>query len=189
MPNHITNNLKLMDDENETNYEHNQKVMAEIVALMKTDKSEFDFNVLIPYPKHFADADKAARDHEVANGSWDTRPKDGFNQGGYEWCCDNWGTKWNAYEVAVTKWDGIYFDTAWATPEPIFRELSKRFPDVTLVVEYADEDIGHNCGTMYYTNGKVSDASEEGNHNFAGRVKSEGDLANARKQLASKGEN
>ena len=23
-------------------------------------------------------------------------PKDGYNQGGYQWCCDNWGTKWGS---------------------------------------------------------------------------------------------
>jgi len=40
----------------------------------------------------------------------------------------------------------LEFETAWSTPEPVIIELSDMYPDITFIVEYADEDIGSNCG-------------------------------------------
>lgn len=34
-------------------------------------------------------------------------------------------------------------------------ELSKRFPDDTITITYADEDIGSNCGTFSLKGGEV----------------------------------
>lgn len=60
-----------------------------------------------------------------------------------------WGTKWNACEPVADPTAGTaQFETAWACPEPILVELSKRFPDEEITVTYADEDIGSNCGTF-----------------------------------------
>jgi hypothetical protein len=28
--------------------------------------------------------------------------KNGYNSGGYDWCCSNWMTKWNAVHVSIT---------------------------------------------------------------------------------------
>ena len=76
----------------------------------------------------------------------------------YEWCIDKWGTKWDAceadcdcYEETIT----ITFDTAWSTPMPIFMELSRQYPNLTIYVEYADEDLGCNCGTYTISNGQI----------------------------------
>lgn len=66
----------------------------------------------------------------------------------YDWCCNNWGTKWNACEAS---WEGneyVSFDTAWSVPIPIFEKLKEVFPDVKFHVDYADEDLGNNCGTI-----------------------------------------
>jgi hypothetical protein len=38
--------------------------------------------------------------------------------------------------------------------------LSKKFPDVSFHHEWADEDIGYNCGSMDYRNGEVVSAFE-----------------------------
>ena len=65
----------------------------------------------------------------------------------YDWCCNHWGTKWNAMDV-VWNDNTVQFDTAWETPKPIFKKLSRLFPDISFEVSYADEDIGNNCGMM-----------------------------------------
>jgi hypothetical protein len=74
----------------------------------------------------------------------------------YDWCCANWGTKWNAYNSYV-EGNTITFETAWSTPAPVIRELSSMFPDATFSVEYADEDIGSNVGNYSYKGGKTTD--------------------------------
>lgn len=70
----------------------------------------------------------------------------------YEWSRRMWGTKWNAYDQ---EYDGekISFNTAWNSPDPIFEELSRMFPDVEFGVVYADEDCGCNTGEGTYKDG------------------------------------
>ena len=52
------------------------------------------------------------------------------------------------------------FSTAWSAPHPVVEALSKKFPDVSFHHEWADEDIGYNCGSMDYRNGEVVSAFE-----------------------------
>ncbi len=73
----------------------------------------------------------------------------------YDWACENWGVKWNAGSCSHngTNGDSIHFETAWAHPEPLFSNMSKRFPDLAFICSYADEDMGSNCGLSAYRNG------------------------------------
>ena len=77
----------------------------------------------------------------------------------YDAQCYSWGTKWNAYDQPENGYSGeeeyIQFDTAWCTPEPIFKALSEKFPDATFKIIFADEDTGSNCGTFSIKNGEV----------------------------------
>lgn len=60
-----------------------------------------------------------------------------------------WGTKWNACAPSADPEGGkCEFETAWSCPEGVLVKLSERFPDDEIVVTYADEDIGSNCGTF-----------------------------------------
>lgn len=112
----------------------------------------------------------------------------------YDWSCEKWGTKWNAYEVEMPvdrKYERvkrgykhrathvrayqkrvfkkhlarhaasgaelvIRFETAWSCPEPIFKEMAKRFPHLEFQIRYADEDRGSNCGSITLKNGKLA---------------------------------
>ena len=68
---------------------------------------------------------------------------------GMDWARQKWGTKWNACEPQHDAEAGTaQFETAWACPEGVLVELSKRFPDDEINVTFADEDIGSNCGTF-----------------------------------------
>ncbi len=74
----------------------------------------------------------------------------------YDWCPENWGTKWNSSECSFSG-DTISFQTAWSCPEPILEEISRQLgPDAVLVIKYADEDIGHNCGQYVLQDGQVT---------------------------------
>ena len=76
----------------------------------------------------------------------------------YDWCYANWGTKWNAYgydgyEPASMPDDCIWFQTAWAEPKPVIEALARRYPDITIEHEWANEDLGEGCGRRVYENG------------------------------------
>lgn len=72
----------------------------------------------------------------------------------YDWCVENWGTKWRPSDTYYIDENNIEFETAWSTPEPIFKEISRKY-NTTVKVEYADEDLGYNCGIMLFKNGKL----------------------------------
>lgn len=88
----------------------------------------------------------------------------------YGWCCRHWGTKWNAVRSRIFD-DGFEFETAWSAPFPIVKQLSEKFPELTFYHEWADEDLGNNCGKHEIQNGVVIDDYEfedyEKAHDFA----------------------
>ena len=77
----------------------------------------------------------------------------------YEWCNQNWGTKWNAYEPRPLGKDDstMEFYTAWASIPKIVTLLSKKYPEQTITYRWADENIGHNVGEARLKNGEVID--------------------------------
>ena len=64
------------------------------------DEQNLDFDKVIPYPENYKqmdaempawnDPDKEAKMLAYKE-KWGSE-KDGFNSGGYGWCCENWGT-------------------------------------------------------------------------------------------------
>jgi len=83
-----------------------------------------DFNSFVPYPEEWRKLDEAywgawekLRElnirlemteseeekqrirKEIEEVRKNMPEKDAYNQGGYEWCWENWGTKWNAVRV------------------------------------------------------------------------------------------
>ena len=123
----------------------------------------FDFNKIIPYPQEYLDKDDAAARlthlmQQKALTKEETKEaimiklkynygndkgfyQDGYNSGGYDWCCRNWGTKWNAGDTCFSQKGGRLtydFDTAWCSPMPVILKLSKMFPkcDINLLASY-----------------------------------------------------
>jgi hypothetical protein len=160
MPNHCENDLYIQGEQADTD------ALLLHIGMLKP-KPEFDFNTLVPYPDPFK-----TMDDEAEAFGWAKRPSasdperafklaelkkieqayvakwgttnDGFNSGGIEWRHDNWGTKWNAYDVARRDYDGricVTFQTAWAPPTPIIVALAKRFPTVTISLEYFERGM------------------------------------------------
>ncbi len=77
----------------------------------------------------------------------------------YEWACNNWGTKWNScgYTEDVdynSEPNRLWLQTAWSAPHPILQKLSEQYPDIKFTHEWADEDLGSNCGRRVYFGGE-----------------------------------
>jgi hypothetical protein len=72
----------------------------------------------------------------------------------YSWSTVKWGTKWNAYSQIEIDENEICFDTAWSSPYPVIKKLSRMFPKVEILLQYADEDFGQNCGEVTLKAGK-----------------------------------
>ena len=87
----------------------------------------------------------------------------------YEWAYQNWGTKWNACHCSYNNEDKMLnFQTAQRTPLPVILKLSAAALGVQMSLEFADEDIGHNCGRVVFKNGDIREIykPEEGREAF-----------------------
>ena len=85
----------------------------------------------------------------------------------YDWCNQNWGTKWNAcYCRTIEEDPEIYFDTAWSPPDGIVDALPGFLmkigaPDVRIYWRWAEEQ-GFSAGTYDITvNDILEDTFEE----------------------------
>lgn len=151
MPNHIQNKLQ---------FKGTKEQVRAIKLFIRSDEIEkghprarMDFNKIIP---SHPDLDISSPPHTEAEKA---KAMENIKKYGaptwYEWACQNWGTKWNAYSTPDKRdrVDTIYFQTAWSLPFPVILALSKKFPAVTIIVSYADEDIGSNLGKFSIKNG------------------------------------
>lgn len=90
----------------------------------------------------------------------------------YEWCCEHWGTKWDAYEISEVsrekRFMQIEFWTAWSTPQAVIETLAEQFPGLTISVDFADEDMGNNCGSYGFVDG--TQWEDVGDYEFACEV-------------------
>ena len=61
----------------------------------------------------------------------------------YDWNNSNWGCKWDAKDVETIDFSAghwhVAFDTPWGSPMEVFQALSEQHPDVTIHVEWTEE--------------------------------------------------
>lgn len=155
MPNWVHNNVEVGD----------VRILKECVSKNEDDKGfYFDFNKIAPMPKELENSSAPNSNEQLAK----KMIKKYGSPDWYHWRLDNWGTKWLPSNTEII-WDcNAEFDTAWSTPEPIFQKLSEKY-HTFVYVEYADEDLGYNCGSLRYVNGELVEHTE-GDFNFACNV-------------------
>ena len=162
--------------------EGKEKEVEEVVEFIKNDNGNkdeqiFDFNTILPSPKIFNEQDERLKDFWQSHGfDFDNKedimirgwkycqdnnlipPESGFNSGGREWRNDNWGTRWNAYDVVLdlTKPGIVEYDfiTTWTPPEPVVVALGNRFPNLFFRLYYRDLYFSWH-GELVMKNGEV----------------------------------
>lgn len=154
MPNHVKNVLRFKNLESKNDVDFILNMIARRIIDSDypdevKDDYVIDFNKIIPEPqtKEECPADclvssdsHVEEDHERPWFDW------------YKWHNKYWGTKWNAYD-SYTNYDEssitFVFNTAWSLAYPVIKRLDVLEYDLEL--EYADEDLGSNCGRLTYT--------------------------------------
>jgi len=136
--------------------EHN-KEMKEFIKFFKDAKTED----IIPLDKSKArekfdtlsDAEKGRwmiggerTLEEAFNAYW-------FNNGGYEQCCEAWGSKWGIShkDEEYTNIDEEYgaeakfsWESAWSPTIPVVQKLSEMYPNLTFVLTYFERGCAFN---------------------------------------------
>lgn len=138
------------------------------------EDGKLEANNVIPYPRELEILDKKGNGEKLTDyeereltligleGKYDTN-KDGYNQGGYNWCVDKWGTKWGFCDCSVSEESEGYlvyeFSTAWSPINLVISEMSKQFPKITFDY-HCDEESGMFRFEETYLNGIVTDYSD-----------------------------
>ena len=140
MPNHVSNEIRIICNDEKTYDEFKELVVGE--------DREFDFDRIIPQPDDInPDLDHNKKDfgHGLTTSTTDW----------YNWRCTNWGTKWNAYDIEVD-WDEKYkecieinFQTAWSPPEPIYFKLDEIFGERISVNWFCRDESDNFCGYVH----------------------------------------
>lgn len=154
-----------------------------------------DFNKFIPYPKKYKEKDETNTKYEelvkkekektltikernelaLLRIEYDETElgfgKGGYNNGGYNWCINSWGTKWNACSPEVSEGEGelcYTFDTAWSPPVPVVFAMSKKFPKLTFHLAYEESgcdfegDYEVKAGQVFNMEERPYDRSKDG---------------------------
>lgn len=99
--------------------------------------------------------DICSEEWELGKTAWNNIQKYGAPTW-YDWTINNWNTKCNAYgydkNTDYSKNTDLRFQTTWAAPHPIIERLAEAYPAIAFEHEWADEDIGYNCGRRSYQN-------------------------------------
>lgn len=104
-------------------------------------------NKFIPYPQGYRDQDKFS----IEQSKKGIYVPDGFNSGGYEWCVNNWGTKWGICDCVLSreklgKKDGklfYKFHSAWSPCNKIISAMAERFPELLFKLKYYEMGCGY----------------------------------------------
>ena len=165
MPNHCETDLTITAP---------AAMIEAIVAAHFTPNGALDCNSLIPYPEEYRAKDEAARAWAATycsdpqgfrllpeyqdNPDIPPRPINGFNSGGYDWCCANWGTKWGTYDPApltITPADDgtailrAGFSSAWSPPLPVLHALAAKYPEAEIESESYESGWGYQVSVAW----------------------------------------
>ena len=118
-----------------------------------------DFMKIHPYPKELditagrEGADDSPEQRALVAAEEANLKKHGYKNW-YDWCVNNWGTKWNAggdnddmqvdYDEDVGN-QGIalfQFDTAWAPPLGVLEKLMETHPELSIECRYHEPGVG-----------------------------------------------
>jgi predicted metal-binding transcription factor (methanogenesis marker protein 9) len=156
------------------------KIIAELDEKLKEIREESDSNfekiLQIDQQQRNAGLTKKEQD-EIAKLTKEMTKyfgyKDGFNSGGYQWCCANWGSKWGICRAELKKeyktFEGFLytFESPWAAPFPLIREMSVMFPLLKFELRYYERGMQFQ-GLYVCQDGEEIIAEEKKYHGMRG---------------------
>ncbi len=144
MANVITNILTFEGDPNQ---------IQKLKAAVQDDElgyGSFDFNKVIPTPSYISQDPvrfQDMRDRSAPN--W------------FNWNRDNWGSRDNAYGfyrlLERASPEKLLFDVGWTPPHKVVQKLSEMYPDITILHQWASDNMGCECGMREYKAGKFTE--------------------------------
>lgn len=89
-------------------------------------------------------------------------------EGWYDWCCKNWGTKWEvSYDKLTFVTENHFtFETAWSPPMEWLKAVSKEYPRLEFEIAYSEQGCA-GAGVIVLQDGEeISEETIETGHMF-----------------------
>jgi hypothetical protein len=83
----------------------------------------------------------------------------GDNPNWYDWCVDNWGTKWDVEAKLIYEDEEsleYFFISAWSPPVAWLKKVARDYPKLRFRLKYEEQNIGF-MGIAKAEKGKVKD--------------------------------
>jgi hypothetical protein len=125
MPNYAYHNVEITGPA-----EERERFLAECFTA-----GDLDFNRIIPQPEHIIASSKVR--HRITK-------EDPFPDW-YHWRCEHWGDKWDAGDTEVSALPDrimLSFATAWSVPAPVFEEIARRYPRLSMTGTVQEGQFG-----------------------------------------------
>jgi len=129
MPNWCYNRVEIYGD--------NPDQIKEVKKTLAGKETCFDFNNIVPMPKELEGTTAPTPEPDSFEAKR-LRKQHGYDNW-YDWCCDNWDTKWNTAsasldeDVAFLKYE---FQTAWGPPIQVIEAIREQYPDLGITAFY-----------------------------------------------------
>jgi hypothetical protein len=138
--------------ENEVIVSGDSKQVQKLLDWFEIETEDLDRNFEFKDLKKFFEAALPIPANLQENGGW------------FEWCIDNWGTKWDALDLRVGDLatenlrSSITFnyDTAWSPAIQFWQKMSEKFPDIDIENNYYEPGLGF-AGTALIRGGVCED--------------------------------
>jgi hypothetical protein len=146
MPNHCEGDLSIRGNADKVD-----ALLARFTDTNEDGEPFIDLNRILPYPDEYASLDRKAREWMEEHHKPLAPFPDGFNSGGYEWCVENWGTKWGCYAWPYNNKPPLerqktgvvlHFATAWSPFKfELLAAMSAEFPELTLTYRFYERGM------------------------------------------------
>ena len=131
MPNWCDNRVEIYGD--------NPDQIKEVKKTLASKQTCFDFNNIVPMPKELEGT--TSPNPEPDSFEAKRLRKQHGHDNWYDWCCDNWDTKWNSAGADLTSDSNnsiieYEFQTAWGPPIKVIEALREKYPDLNITAFY-----------------------------------------------------
>jgi hypothetical protein len=152
MPNWCYNSVKIEGDAED---------IKRFISMSHGEDQALSFDKILPAPPGIYEQEQTSAEKKTGKlPDW------------YDWCCTNWGTKWdidspvnNDVEFSIIPSGINYtFQTAWSPALQVFNTVAERFPSLRFDYIYSDESMGF-AGRVIWKNGKLNSHKEFSSEN------------------------
>ena len=131
MPNWCNNKVEIYGDSPDQ--------IKEVKKTLASKQTCFDFNNIVPMPKELEGT--TSPNPEPDSFEAKRLRKQHGHDNWYDWCCDNWDTKWNSAGADLTSDSNnsiieYEFQTAWGPPIKVIEALREQYPDLNITAFY-----------------------------------------------------